>query len=134
MLSRSCQYAVQAVVHLAKQPEGRYTLIRNISDELDIPHHYLGKIMQTLVKAGILSSLKGPKGGLTLAKKASELTLLDVVFAIDGSDFFSQCISGLSKCDDDHTCAIHAPWVEYRAGFMEMLSGQSLEELVKALD
>ena len=69
MLSRACEYAIQASLYLAKKPEREYTLTREISKGLSIPHHFLGKIMQTLVKKGILISHKGPKGGLALSKK-----------------------------------------------------------------
>ena len=70
MLSRACEYAIQAVICLAKKPVGEYTLIREISEGLKIPHHFLGKVMQTLVKADILTSHKGPKGGLDSVEEA----------------------------------------------------------------
>lgn len=50
MLSRACEYAIQAAIYMAKKPTGEYTLIREISKDLNIPHHFLGKIMQSLVK------------------------------------------------------------------------------------
>ncbi len=68
IMSRACGYAVQAIIHIAKKPEGHFTPVRKISEELFIPRHFLGKIVQSLVKAGILTSSRGPKGGLALTK------------------------------------------------------------------
>jgi Rrf2 family protein len=130
LLSRACGYAIQAVVHIAKQPEGHYTLTREISEELGIPHHFLGKIVQTLVKAGILTSLRGPKGGLALSRSPEEITLMDVVISIDGKDFTSKCIVGLPRCDDAVPCLLHTPWEKLRKG---ILSEKSLASLLKEI-
>ncbi len=114
MLSRAWEYAIQAALYLAKKPLGEYTLIREISKGLDIPHHYLGKIMQTLVKEGILISHKGPKGGLALSRKHSRMTIMDVITAIDGNDFTTKCIIGFKKCDGTAKCPLCATWTNKR--------------------
>ncbi|MEE8423642.1 MAG: Rrf2 family transcriptional regulator [Thermodesulfobacteriota bacterium] len=134
MLSRACEYAIQAAIYMAKKPRREYTLIREISKELNIPHHFLGKIMQSLVKKGIMISHKGPKGGLALSKKASEISMLDVVTAIDGSDFTSRCIIGLKKCEDTSKCPLHITWCDKRENLKEMFSAESLAKLVKDLE
>jgi Rrf2 family protein len=131
IMSRACGYAVQAIIHVAKKPEGHFTPVRKISEELGIPRHFLGKIVQSLVKAGILSSSRGPKGGLALMKNPSELTLMDVVSVIDGTDFNTRCIIGLPKCDDEAPCILHSRWEKMRKG---VLSGMSLAALVKELE
>ena len=133
MLSRTCEYAIQAVIYLAKKPEGKYTLIREISKELEIPHHFLGKIMQTLVKEGMLISYKGPKGGLALSKKPSEITLMDVITIIDGTDFTTRCIMGLDKCDESMNCPLHAAWCDKRDQIQTMFSTQSIAQLAECL-
>ncbi len=134
MLSRACEYAIQAAIYMARKPRGEYTLIRVISKELDIPHHFLGKILQSLVKKGLMISHKGPKGGLALSKKASEISMLDVVAAIDGSDFTNRCIIGLKKCDKESKCPLHTAWCDKRENLKEMFSGESLAKLVKDLE
>jgi Rrf2 family protein len=134
MLSRACEYAIQASLYLAKKPAGQYTLIREISKGLSIPHHFLGKIMQTLVKKGVLISHKGPKGGLALSKKASEISMMDVVAAIDGYDFTTRCIIGLKKCEDTSKCPLHIAWCDKRDHLKEMFSDESLAKLVKDLE
>ncbi len=134
MLSRACEYAIQAVICLAKKPVGKYTLIREISKGLKIPHHFLGKIAQTLVKADILTSHKGPKGGLTLSKKPSDITMMDVVTAIDGTDFIPECIIGYKKCDDTSQCPLHLTWCDKREEIQQMFSNESLAKLVEDLE
>lgn len=134
MMSRGCEYAMQAVVYLAKKPRGEYTLIKEISKKLDIPHHFLGKIMQTLVKKGILMSHKGPKGGLALSKKASEINMMDVVTAIDGTDFTTRCIMGLKKCEEHALCPLHLAWCDKRDQIEKMFSKESLAQLADDLE
>ncbi len=134
MLSRACEYAIQAALYLAKKPLGEYTLIREISKGLDIPHHYLGKIMQALVKEGILISHRGPKGGLALSKKPAEITMMDVVTAIDGTDFTTRCIIGLNKCEDTSQCPLHIAWCDKREQLKTLFAGESLDQFVKDLE
>ena len=134
MLSRACEYAIQAVICLANKPEGEFTLIREISKGLKIPHHFLGKVMQTLVKADILTSHKGPKGGLALSKKPSDITMMDVVTAIDGNDFIPDCIIGYKKCDDTSKCPLHLTWCDKREEIQQMFSNKSLAKLVEDLE
>jgi Rrf2 family protein len=134
VLSRACEYAIQAAIYMARKPRGEYTLIREISKELDIPHHFLGKILQSLVKKGLMISHKGPKGGLALSKKPSEISMLDVVAAIDGSDFTSRCIIGLKKCENASKCPLHVAWCDKRENLKEMFSDESLAKLVKDLE
>lgn len=131
LVSRSCEYGMQAVLYLAEQRVGTYTLIRDIANEKKIPFHFLGKILQNLSKNGILVSYKGPSGGFTLAKPLHEITLLQVVEAIDGLDFMNKCVIGLPQCSDEHPCSLHEPWKKIRANITEMLVGKSLAELVK---
>ena len=134
MLSRTCEYAIQAVIYMAEKPEGEYTLTREISKELGIPHHFLGKIMQTLVREGILISHKGPKGGLALSKKPSAITPMDVITIIDGTDFTTRCIMGLDNCDENTNCPLHDVWCNERDQIQTMFSTQSIAQLAEHLE
>jgi Rrf2 family protein len=130
MLSRACEYGLQSTIYLAKKPEREYTLIREISKGLSIPHHFLSKIMQTLVKKGLLVSHKGPKGGLALSKKPSEITMMDVVTAIDGTDFVTRCIMGLKNCDENSKCPLHVAWCDNLEKTKDMFLHQSLAQFL----
>jgi len=83
-ISRSTGYALLAVGYIAKHHEQKIILSQSISKEYDIPLEYLLKILQQLVKATILRSKRGPRGGFSLARPAKKITLLQVIEAVDG--------------------------------------------------
>ena len=84
LYSRSAEYAIRALVHLACLPDGKYAMTRNIAEEEKIPVHFLAKILQELTRKGILRSNKGPSGGFTLRTPPQQIRLLEVVEALDG--------------------------------------------------
>jgi Rrf2 family protein len=83
-LSRSTGYAVLAVGYLAQHQEEGIILSQNISKKYNIPLEYLLKILQQLVKANVLHSKRGPRGGFSLARTTKKITLLQVIEAVDG--------------------------------------------------
>ena len=83
-MSRSVRYALISVEHIAKSDE-EFVMALKVSKEYKIPLEYLSKIMQYLVKAGILKSKRGPRGGFSLAKKAEDISILDIYEAIEGT-------------------------------------------------
>ena len=83
-ISRSTGYALVAVGFIAQNSEEGTILASRITDEYNIPLEYLLKILQQLVRANILRSKRGPRGGFTLSRPASEITMLDLVESIDG--------------------------------------------------
>lgn len=89
MLSNTCKYAIRAVLFLAVNETSGKIGIKHISDTLNMPSPFLGKILQILAKHKILNSTKGPHGGFGLGRKAEDITLLDIVSIIDGQDFFT---------------------------------------------
>ena len=103
--------------------------IKQISASQDIPNHYLSKILQTLVKAKILDSTKGPGGGFGLGIPAKKLTLYHIVAAIEGLEIFERCGIGLKDCSDKNPCPIHHLYKDARAKVKELLQHQTLEEI-----
>lgn len=83
-VSRTVEYGLAAVVYIAQNCEEGRVLSKNISKTYDTPPEYLLQIMQQLVKNGVLTSKKGPRGGFNLAKPATEITLLEIIEAIEG--------------------------------------------------
>jgi Rrf2 family iron-sulfur cluster assembly transcriptional regulator len=102
MLSNTCKYAIRAVLYLAvNEKEDSKIGIKKISEDLNMPSPFLGKILQVLSKHKILNSTKGPHGGFSLGKKAHDITLLEIVQIIDGLDFFHTCVIGVKVCEHD---------------------------------
>ena len=122
MLSHTSKYAIRSLIYLElySNPEKKAG-IKEIAGELDIPSPFLGKILQVLVKQNFLNSTKGPNGGFYLKRPAIDITLMEVIEVIDGSDSFERCVIRNSACDHDNPCSMHdkmAPlWNELRRVF-----------------
>lgn len=102
-----------------------------IAEKQEIPKHFLSKILQMLVKNGLLRSMKGPTGGFSLNRSANDITLIEVIDAIDGLDVFTQCGIGFKKCDDEHPCPIHNEYKQVRNNIRELFENKSLLELTE---
>jgi Rrf2 family transcriptional regulator, iron-sulfur cluster assembly transcription factor len=112
MISNTCKYGLRAVIYIALNSNGDEKIgIKKISEDLNLPGPFLGKIMQLLAKHKILHSIKGPNGGFSLAKPAEEITLYDIVKIIDGVDIFNECIIGVKICENnpshEELCPFH---------------------------
>ena len=83
-ISRSTGYALLAVGYIGQHHEQDIILSQSIAKEYNIPLEYLLKILQQLVKANVLRSKRGPRGGFSLAKSAKKITMLDIIEAVDG--------------------------------------------------
>jgi Rrf2 family protein len=83
-LTRASNYALQALVYLLEQPPEKSVASHVVAEARDIPERFLLKVLQPLVSAGVLRSIKGPNGGYRLARPAKQITLLEVVEAVDG--------------------------------------------------
>lgn len=101
-----------------------------IAENQEIPRHFLSKILQQLVKDGLLESMKGPNGGFKLSKKPEKITLLQIIKAIDGLDVFTQCGIGFKKCSDDHPCPIHHDYKKVRDKVYELFKKKTLKEVI----
>ena len=129
MLSKSCEYGLRASLYLASLDHDGYVSISKISEDLDISFPFLTKIFQKLNDAGLLDSQRGPKGGVALTKPAEEVSLYEIVVAIDGDDLFSECVLGLPNCGDAKPCPLHDEWVEKRSAVETMFRNATLTEL-----
>lgn len=129
IFSRQCEYALQAVLYLALKPEGVASPLKEMTDKLKIPHHFLGKILQSLTYKRLLISQKGPRGGFALRLPAREITLLQIVEAIDGTGFMENCVLGFPKCGGKNPCSVHEEWKTLRDGIYEMLVSRNVAQL-----
>lgn len=93
---------------------GETVMVNEIAAHRDIPKSFLAKILQTLAKAGIVESLRGVQGGFRLARKPSDISLLDVVQAMEGPVAMNICAVDKKKCSFSSTCVVHPVWVDIR--------------------
>lgn len=129
IFSRQCEYALQAVLYLALKPAGEMTSIKDLTDKLDIPYHFLAKILQDLTRKDLLVSHKGPSGGFALAMPPKDITLLSIIDAVDGIEFTKSCVLGFPECSGVNPCAVHEQWGALRDGIQSMLVNKNVEQL-----
>ena len=130
LLSRSCQYALQALLYIAEFPKGKYIRTREIAEQCNLSYHFLGKALQAPVKNRLLASQKGRAGGYTLAKLANEITLLEVIHAIEGADFLEGCVLGSSRCSDTTPCPVRHQWVETKEEIHHLFGDWTVAQLL----
>ena len=137
ILSQACNYGVLSMLYIAKESKpGEHLSIRKISTELNISFAFLTKILQILTHQGILHSVRGAKGGVALAKPSSEISMYDVIKAIDGESMFHQCILGLPGCGEQKPCPLHHEWAKIRDELKNAFISRDLADItvdIKAL-
>lgn len=113
MLSQTAEYALRAMVHLARHEPGKIPIqADDIAEALDVPRNYLSKILHALAREGFLLSTRGPGGGFRLAASPDELPLGRIVGVFD-SHLMSEegrCLMGRAVCSDDDGCPAHERW------------------------
>jgi len=130
LLPKTSTYALRAVLYIASTGiEQQYIPIKKISDDLNISFHFLTKIFQILSQHGLMTSYRGPAGGIALAKPASEISLIEIITALEGTDFFEGCILGLPNCGDETPCPLHEYWGKMRNELKDIFEQTSLDEL-----
>jgi Rrf2 family iron-sulfur cluster assembly transcriptional regulator len=134
IFSRSCEYALQAVIYLARVEDGTPVHLRTISDSLNIPHHFLGKILQILTRDEIVLSTKGSNGGFRLGREASGISLLEIVHSVDGATSLDKCIMGFPECVEEKPCPLHDEWKISKEKIVKMLRDSTIDTLTGGLD
>ncbi|MCL4461162.1 MAG: Rrf2 family transcriptional regulator [Nitrospirae bacterium] len=130
-LTKKVDYALLALSFLSQQEEGQVVNIREISEAYQIPTEILAKVLQRLSKKGILQSHHAPKGGYSLKKPAKNVSILDVINAIDGSVGILSCSDGHDKtCQQIDNCDIRSPLERIQGKIMWLLEDMSLEEFI----
>ena len=136
-LTREGEYAVRTVLYLVTKGSDEITRRRDVSEAMEIPHDFLGKIAQKLAHAKILEIRQGPKGGYRLIPSPDEITILDVIEAVEGPIVLNPCLIHPSICRRSVSCGAHKVWLKARtdlrqtlgtATFRQMADGQEYTE------
>jgi len=128
-LTRAAEYAIRCVLHLSRRPAGQLVSRREVSEAMDIPPAFLGKIAQGLARAGVLVVRQGSMGGYLLALPPKDISLLRVVEAMDGEILLNECLAQPHHCGMSPTCPVHAVWGRAREQFRETLGAVSFADL-----
>lgn len=129
LFSKTCVYGIRAALYVATLEKQEYVPIRSISEDLNISFHFLTKILQMLTQKNLMTSYRGPNGGVSLAKPADQIKLIEIIEAIDGPRLFAECILGLPECGIQRPCPIHEEWGRTRLNLQNMFENTSLAEL-----
>lgn len=132
-LSRTSQYAIQALIYVATQPPGEPVLNWKIAEYLGVPPSYLAKIMQTLCRGDLLYSFRGRQGGFCLREGADKTDLMRVVSLIEGPALTETCVLGLKVCEDMTPCPMHSRWKPIKEKIVAILREQTLAKLAAAV-
>jgi len=120
-ITRQADYAIRAVLYISKLPGNERAATSQIAKEQKIPPSFLAKIISQLSIAGLLQTSRGARGGVTLAKNPQDISLLDVVEAIDGPIALNECVHDDSACNLNDDCPMRPIWCEVQEELVNKL-------------
>ena len=129
MLSRKADYGVRAMMDIARRPATTRAVVAEIAERQNIPVFYLAKIMPRLARAGLVRTSLGALGGITLALPAEEISLLQIIEAVDGPLTLNLCSLDPNKCKHYSTCSACKTWGVAQAQLNQTLSATRLSDL-----
>jgi Rrf2 family protein len=137
-LTKKADYGLMAMKHLAEHCHPGACSAKDVADAYGIPPEALAKILQRLVKAGLLNSQHGTNGGYTLARDPASISAFEVIRAIDGPLFITSCVTVRGECDQTDRCTIREPLRKVNQSIEDVLRritiSEMKEELVAAAD
>ena len=129
IFNASATYALRALALLAADCE-EAVLGRDLAKDVDVPSHYLSKILATLARAGVLSASRGTRGGYRLARPAEQIKLIEVVEPFEGKRVRPGCLLQPDQpCREDGACSAHASWANAKTAYVEFLESTTLADI-----
>ena len=129
-LSKKADYALMAMKHLARKSSGGpSTSAREIAEQYDIPIELMAKVLQRLVRTGLLVSTQGTRGGYTLSRPSTAMSVADVIEAIDGPFTVTACSTEKNDCEQYGKCSIRDPLWQIRERIAEALGTVTIAEM-----
>lgn len=128
-LSKKADYALIAMKHLAQRSDQGSSSAREIAETYDVPIELMAKVLQRLVRRGLLESHQGTRGGYKLARLASLISVADVIQAIDGPVTVTACSTVDRSCEQFARCNVRDPLQKVRERILSALGGCTIAEL-----
>jgi Rrf2 family iron-sulfur cluster assembly transcriptional regulator len=129
--TKTGEYAIRAILHLARQPKDLLIMSSDIAKVEEIPSHYLAKILQRMAKYGFVDSYKGRGGGFRISELALKSSILDIVEKVEGPLINMKCVTGLKECSDETPCPLHEEWADLRDRIHLLISSKSVQEVAE---
>ncbi len=127
-LSQTAGYAILALSCLDGE---RWVLAQELAERTAVPKPYLSKILHSLARAQVILAKRGYRGGFRLGRPADQISLLDIVEAVDGTAWIGRCLLGLDRCSDERACPTHEFWKHERARIHDLLQKISLHHVAE---
>jgi len=132
VLGKRGDYAIRAVIDVAAR-HGERRKAREIAERMSIPPKYLSRILADLVRGGVLRATAGPDGGYQLTRPPRDITMLQVIEAVEGETESRDCLLRGVPCQSGGICAVHQAWVNAESAMLEQLRQTTFADLdVKA--
>ena len=128
-LTKKADYGLMAMKHLAEHCHPGSCSAKDVADAYGIPSEALAKILQRLVKAGLLTSQHGTNGGYTLAHDPATISAFEVIRAIDGPLFITSCVTVRGECDQTNRCTIREPLRKVNQSIEDVLRRITISEM-----
>ncbi len=128
-VSQGAQYAISAIIALSKRSNGDIVSASELARSLDCPAAYLSQLLAKLKKPGILKSQRGLNGGVLLAKPVKDISVYEVIVAIDGDKFFTNCFMGIEGCGHIEPCPFHSFWSKEREKIKDWLTKTTFSDV-----
>ena len=129
-LTRAGEYAVRSLVYLATQETDARVMASEVATAQDIPVNFVRKILESLAKTGLVKSYRGAGGGFTLGRKAHEITIREVIEAVEGPVSMNECLSP-GGCDLQSTCQVTHVWSEVQRAVESILDSYNLDQIAR---
>ncbi|MFZ5808850.1 MAG: RrF2 family transcriptional regulator [Chloroflexota bacterium] len=129
-ITRQADYAVRAVTYLARLGADHRAATSLIAQEQQIPPSFLAKIVSQLSVAGLLTTSRGARGGVSLARSPEEISLLEVVEAIDGPIMLNECVGDNGACNFSEDCPIRPIWCDAQLELVEKLRSTTFDKVL----
>ena len=128
-ITKAADYAIRCCQHLSGYGVGMLVSRKEISESMEIPSPFLGKIAQQLSRAGIIEIIQGSRGGYKLLIDPSELSLLTIIEAVMGPISISECAVDAKNCSRSVTCSVHGVWKDILEEFRLQLNARKIADL-----
>lgn len=128
-LTRKGEYAIRGIVYLAGKPLDKVCLLSDIAAAVDVPPTFLAKIFQQFSKIGLVKSFRGTGGGFMLGRAPENITLLEVVEAVEGPIIPNRCVVNPTECGRAGYCNVHPVWKQVQEKVRGVLEEVTLKEL-----
>ncbi|TAL39655.1 MAG: Rrf2 family transcriptional regulator [Spirochaetes bacterium] len=129
-IRRETDYAIRCVCYLCGKKDGTVAMVDEISGAMNIPRSFAAKILQKLVRAGIVASHQGAKGGFRIVREPASITLFDVVTVIEGPFALNTCMESSEACGMSAQCMVHPFWFKIRAGVEKLFKELTFDQFI----